>query len=134
MIHDQREENLQRLKELFEEFTISILADIDELLKLSAVNVTGINMKTQETYDSKYVQVIGVEYIPDRKPSRKNINLKYFGKSDNLSCEQKCRIIEFVSRYRLEKSYRDIESNVACLTKAVTCQSSCTEVPCEQEE
>jgi len=63
-----------------------------------------------EITEGKYAQIIGIKYVDQEGKRRaKNINLRYFGRVEQLEKETRDLIVEFVLRWRLEKSYRGVD-------------------------
>ena len=110
-----REENIVRVKELYEKLKIYEKSpDFDKLFIYKAMNLSGIGLKEDdfgEVREGKYIQVIAITYEPDKngKKKAKNISLGYFGKAETLETKLKNEIIEFVLRWRYEKAFQNVE-------------------------
>lgn len=110
----ERKRNLKRLKELFEALKLEEKSGgFTSIFEYKAINLSGINL-TKESLGSvsegKYAQIIGIKYIEeDGKRRAKNLNLRYFGRVESLEEKVKGMIVEFVLRWRLEKSYRGVD-------------------------
>ena len=110
-----RQENIDRVKELYEKLHIFEKSpDFENLFIYKAMNLSGIGLKEEdfgEVREGKYIQVIAITYEPDKngKKKAKNISLGYFGKAETLAAERKNDIIEFVLRWRYEKAFQNVE-------------------------
>ncbi|MCO4844965.1 MAG: hypothetical protein KC427_02995 [Sulfurovum sp.] len=110
-----REENIKRVKELYEKLKIFEKSqDFDKVFIYKAMNLSGIGLKEDdfgEVREGKYIQVIAITYEPDKngKKKAKNISLGYFGKAETLENTLKNEIIEFVLRWRYEKAFQNVE-------------------------
>lgn len=123
-----RTSNKKHLEQLYEKLKINEkVENFDRLFDYKAINLSGISLKDAhvgEIQTGKYVQIIAIAYINERGKMRpKNINLRYFGKSDHLEEGQKRDIVEFVLRWRLEKSYMGVD-HYRKLLEAGTCQTN----------
>jgi len=105
-----RKENKNRLKELFFELNIDEKVKIfDDLFDFKAMNLSGISLDDEnfgKLQEKKYIQIIAIKKI-DKK--LKNINLRYFGRAEKIEEILKDKIVEFVLRWRLEKSFLQVE-------------------------
>ncbi len=110
-----REENIARVKELYEKLKIFEKSpDFDEVFIYKAMNLSGIGLKEEDfgqVREGKYIQIIAITYEPDKngKKRAKNISLGYFGKAESLDTTLKNEIIEFVLRWRYEKAFQNVE-------------------------
>ncbi len=110
-----REENIARVKELYEKLKIFEKSpDFEKVFVYKAMNLSGIGLKEDdfgEVREGKYIQVIAITYEPDKngKKKAKNISLGYFGKAETLESTLKNEIIEFVLRWRYEKAFQNVE-------------------------
>ena len=110
-----REENITRVKQLYEKLKIFEKSpDFDKVFIYKAMNLSGIGLKEDdfgEVREGKYIQVIAITYEPDKngKKKAKNISLGYFGKAETLESTLKNEIIEFVLRWRYEKTFQNVE-------------------------
>jgi hypothetical protein len=112
---DVRQENIQRVKTLYEKLKIYEKSpDFDKIFIYKAMNLSGIGLKEEDfgqVREGKYIQVIAITYEPDKngKKKAKNISLGYFGKAESLDPTLKNEIIEFVLRWRYEKAFQNVE-------------------------
>jgi hypothetical protein len=113
--NDIRQENIRRVKELYEKLKIFEKApDFDDIFIYKAMNLSGIGLKEEdfgEVREGKYIQIIAITYEPDKngKKKAKNVSLGYFGKAETLDPVLKNEIIEFVLRWRYEKAFQNVE-------------------------
>ncbi len=102
----KRKQNLDRLKELYGALQIDQkVEDFSKLFEFKAINVTGLTLQKEQlcqTQPNRYAQIIGIR-------EGKNINLRYFGRAENLPKNILHDICEFVLRWRLEKNYMNVE-------------------------
>ncbi len=110
----ERKRNIKRLKELFDTLELEKkCGEFSTIFEFKAINLSGISL-TKESLgfvsEGKYAQIIGIKYVEkDGKRRAQNINLRYFGRVENLDVELKDMIVEFVLRWRLEKSYIGVD-------------------------
>jgi hypothetical protein len=110
-----RQENIDRVRELYEKLKISEKSpDFENIFIYKAMNLSGIGLKEEdfgEVRKGKYIQVIAITYEPDKngKKKAKNISLGYFGKAETLDPVKKNQVIEFVLRWRYEKAFQNLE-------------------------
>jgi len=107
-----RTQNLKDLKKLYDDFEIdNEVIDFDNIFKYSAMNLAGISLQEEnlgEIKEGKYVQIIVIESAKNGAKA-KNINLAYFGRSDKLEIKKRTDVVEFVLRWRFEKSFRSMQ-------------------------
>jgi len=118
-----RERNLKRI---FELYTLLELPkkhpDFSTIFNYKAMNLAGIGLKEEdfgEIREGKYVQIISIAYELNKNGKRllKNSSLGYFGKAEKLTTEMKSNIIEFVLRWRYEKTFQHSEHYRQLLSK-----------------
>ncbi len=110
----ERRNNLKRLRDLFEVLDLKEKAgEFSSIFEFKAINLSGILLikeRMGEVTPGKYAQIIGIKYVyDDGKKKAKNINLRYFGRAENLNETVKKNIIEFILRWRLEKSFMGVD-------------------------
>ncbi|BBG65761.1 hypothetical protein NNO_1058 [Hydrogenimonas sp.] len=110
----ERKKNTRRLKELFDLLQLGQkCGEFNAIFDFKAINLSGITLtkeKLGSVTEGKYAQIIGIKYVSDDGKRRaKNINLRYFGRVEQLESGLKELIVEFVLRWRLEKSYRGVD-------------------------
>lgn len=109
-----RKENLVRLEELFIELHIDEkVGEFRDIFEFKAVNLTGISLSKEslgEISADKYLQILAISYDKDAKVKSKNVSLGYFGKVSRVDEKLRAKIVEFVIRFRFEKSFMTLES------------------------
>ena len=108
-----RKDNSQRLKVLYEELSInSKVEHFDDIFLFKAINLSGVSLVPEtlgEIQKKKYLQILAISYDKDASKKSKNISLGYFGRVENVDEEVKNQVIEFVLRYRFEKSFLTLD-------------------------
>ncbi|MFA6759857.1 MAG: hypothetical protein WCR69_02285 [Sulfuricurvum sp.] len=108
-----RRENLERLRELFVELGVDKkVAEFELLFEFKAINLMGVSLSLEdlgEVKEGKYLQILAIEYDKDAKVKSKNISLGYFGRASSVKEELKGSVVEFVIRFRFEKSFLTLE-------------------------
>ncbi|MDX9813481.1 MAG: hypothetical protein RBS91_02305 [Sulfurimonadaceae bacterium] len=109
-----RKENLVRLEELFIELHIDEkVGEFRDIFEFKAENLTGISLSKEslgEISADKYLQILAISYDKDAKVKSKNVSLGYFGKVGRVDEKLRAKIVEFVIRFRFEKSFMTLES------------------------
>ena len=108
-----RKENLKILKKLYLELNLEKkVEEFSSLFEFKAINLSGASL-VQETLgeikEGKYLQILAISYDKKAVVKSKNISLAYFGRVENVDIELKNRVIEFIIRYRFEKSFMTLE-------------------------
>jgi hypothetical protein len=107
-----RQENLEKLANLYEELNLSEKhPNFTTIFDYTAINVAGIGLKEEnfgEIQEDKYVQIISITHELNNSGKRisKNSSLGYYGKAEKITVETKNCIIEFILRWRYEKSFQ----------------------------
>jgi hypothetical protein len=57
----------------------------------------------------KYLQILAISYDKNARKKSKNMSLAYFGRVEGVDEVLKNRVVEFVIRYRFEKSFMNLE-------------------------
>ena len=110
--NDLRAKNLKEISKLFQKLNLSDKhPNFSTIFNYKAMNLAGIGLKDEafaEIQAGKYVQIIAIAYEinSDGKRVAKNSSLGYYGKAEKLTEEHKSNIIEFVLRWRYEKSFQ----------------------------
>lgn len=108
-----RKENLVLLQNLYSELNINQkVEEFSELFNFKAINLSGASLLSQsmgEIKKGKYLQILAIGYDKDAVVKSKNISLGYFGKAENVDEELKNKIVEFIIRFRFEKSFMTLE-------------------------
>lgn len=111
-----RKKNFKRLYELYQILKINEkVGEFNELFSFLAINLTGISLQKDNfgaILPKRYVQIIAITRVEKKM---KNISLGYFGKSEKLEASQKSKIMEFVLRWRLEKSFMNVDEYINLL-------------------
>ncbi|MCW8896327.1 MAG: hypothetical protein OQK48_02945 [Sulfurimonas sp.] len=108
-----RKDNLIILEKLFTEIGVNEKVEkFSELFDFKAINLSGASLLSEnlgEIKEGKYLQVLAIGYDKDAVVKSKNISLGYFGKVENVDVELKNKIVEFIIRFRFEKSFMTLE-------------------------
>ncbi|MDD5400416.1 MAG: hypothetical protein PHQ93_04425 [Sulfurimonas sp.] len=108
-----RKDNLAILQNLYGELGINQkVEEFGEIFNFKAVNLSGaslLNDSLGEIKKGKYLQILAIGYDKDAVVKSKNISLGYFGKAENVDEELKNKIVEFIIRFRFEKSFMTLE-------------------------
>lgn len=108
-----RKENLKNLKELF--YSIGIdkkVNSFEDIFQYKAINLSGASLLQEtlgEIKEGKYFQILAISYDKNAKVKSKNISLAYFGRVENVDIALKESVVEFIIRYRFEKSFMNLE-------------------------
>lgn len=109
-----RKENLTKLEELFNELEFSEkVGDFSALFEFKAINLSGASLSHEDLgaiKEGKYLQVLAISYDKEATVKSKNTSLGYYGRAENVEVEFKDKIVEFIIRYRFEKSFLTLES------------------------
>jgi len=108
-----RKENIKILQELYLELSLDKkVLKFSDLFEFKAINLSGASL-VQETLgeikEGKYLQVLAISYDKEAVVKSKNISLAYFGRVENVDVELKNKVVEFIIRYRFEKSFMTLE-------------------------
>jgi hypothetical protein len=107
-----RKNNLKEIAKLYESLGLfKKHPNFSTLFNYTAMNLAGIGLKDEdfgEIREGKYVQIISIAYELNTEGQRvnKNSSLGYYGKAEKLNEKDKSQIIEFVLRWRYEKSFQ----------------------------
>ena len=108
-----RKENLNLLQNLYKELGIDQKVEkFSELFNFKAINLSGASLLSEnlgEIKKGKYLQILAIGYDKNAVIKSKNISLSYFGKAENVDTELKNKIVEFIIRFRFEKSFITLE-------------------------
>ncbi len=110
----ERRKNLKRLETLYRSLKIDEkVENFRDLFDFQAINLSAISLRKErfmETTEGKYAQIIAIAYVEERGKKRaKNLSLRYFGRVEKLDGTLKEEIVEFVLRWRLEKSFMGVD-------------------------
>ncbi|MGE4420225.1 MAG: hypothetical protein AB7D38_10415 [Sulfurimonas sp.] len=108
-----RKENLVLLQALYDELHINEkVEEFSELFQFKAINLSGASLLSEslgEIKKGKYLQILAIGYDKDAVIKSKNVSLGYFGKAQNVDETLKNKIVEFIIRFRFEKSFMTLE-------------------------
>lgn len=108
-----RKENLRVLKDLFVEVGIDKkIEKFEEIFEFKAINLSGaslLNENLGEIKEGKYLQILAISYDKEAIVKSKNVSLAYFGRVENVDSVLKDKVVEFIIRYRFEKSFITLE-------------------------
>jgi len=119
-----RKENLKILENLYTQTGIDKkVENFLDLFEFKAINLSGaslLNDNLGEIKKGKYFQVLAISYDKTAIQKSKNISLAYFGKAENVDEKLKDMVVEFIIRYRFEKSFMTLENYYAMIGNFVT--------------
>jgi hypothetical protein len=108
-----RKDNLATLKTLFDALHVNDkVSDFDDLFLFKAINLSGISLKSEELgtiKEGRYLQILAIMYDKEAVVKSKNSSLGYFGRVESVDQELRDDVVEFVLRWRFEKSFRTLE-------------------------
>jgi len=108
-----RKENLKILENLFNELAISKKVEsFNELFDFKAINLSGASLLEEnlgEIKKGKYLQILAISYNKEAVVKSKNTSLAYFGRVELVDSALKDKVVEFIIRYRFEKSFMTLE-------------------------
>lgn len=108
----RRRENFNRLKELFTLLALDEKVEsFEALFEFKAINLLGITLTPEALgviQKKRYVQILAIRSKKERK-GNDNLSLGYYGKSEALDEVLRERIVEFILRWRFEKSFYHVE-------------------------
>ena len=108
-----RKENLKILEMLFNELEISKkVENFSTLFEFKAINLSGASLLSEnlgEIKEGKYLQILAISYDKDAIVKSKNISLGYYGRVENVDVNLKDKVVEFIMRFRFEKSFMTLE-------------------------
>ena len=109
----ERKENLKKLENLFD--TLALNAKVPEFKQLfyfKAINLSGASLLSEnlgEIKEGKYLQILAIGYDKNAVVKSKNLSLAYYGRAENVDVELKDKVVEFIIRFRFEKSFMTLE-------------------------
>ncbi|MDD2906217.1 MAG: hypothetical protein WBK95_08145 [Sulfurimonas sp.] len=108
-----RRDNLKILEDLYKELEIDKKVEtFGELFMFKAINLSGASLLSEslgEVKEGKYLQILAISYDKEAVVKSKNISLGYYGKAENVDVALKNKIVEFIMRFRFEKSFMTLE-------------------------
>ena len=108
-----RKENLKILEALYHELSIDAkVGEFNQLFEFKAINLSGASLLHEtlgEIRGGNYPQVLAISYDKEAVVKSKNISLAYFGRVESVDESLKNSVVEFIIRYRFEKSFMTLE-------------------------
>ncbi len=108
-----RKDNLALLIDLFIEIKIDEkVENFKDLFEFKAINLSGASLLPEsmgKIKEGKYLQILAIGYDKEAIVKSKNTSLGYFGKVELVDVELKDKIVEFIIRFRFEKSFMTLE-------------------------
>jgi len=108
-----RKGNIAILEELYIEIGIDKkVENFNDLFYFKAINLSGASLLEEnlgEIKEGKYLQILAISYDKEAKVKSKNSSLAYFGRVENVDVKLKDKVVEFIIRYRFEKSFMTLE-------------------------
>ena len=108
-----RKDNLKILKNIYIDIKIDDkVEEFSQLFNFKAINLSGASLLPEnlgEIKEGKYLQILAIGYDKEAIVKSKNTSLGYFGKVENVDVELKNKIVEFIVRFRFEKSFMTLE-------------------------
>lgn len=116
-----RKTNRAELKKLFSEIGIDKkVKNFEDIFLFKAINLSGASLLEEnlgEIKKGKYLQVLAISYDKTAKVKSKNTSLAYFGRVENVDTFLKDKIVQFIIRYRFEKSFITLEHYHGMITE-----------------
>ncbi len=108
-----RKQNLKVLRELYTTIGIDKKVEkFEDIFLFKAINLSGASLLEEslgEIKEGKYLQILAISYDKSAKVKSKNISLAYYGRVEGVDSAFKDRVVEFIIRYRFEKSFMTLE-------------------------
>ncbi len=108
-----RKENLTILQKLYHDIGVDKkVQNFTELFEFKAINLSGASLLSENLgaiKEGKYLQILAIGYDKSAKVKSKNISLAYYGRVENVESALKDKVVEFIIRYRFEKSFITLE-------------------------
>ena len=109
----ERKTNMSALQGLYKEIGIDKkIEHFEDIFAFKAINLSGASLLEEslgEIKEGKYLQVLAISYDKTAKVKSKNISLAYYGRVESVENEFKDKVVEFIIRYRFEKSFMNLE-------------------------
>jgi len=109
----ERKQNMNKLKSLYLEVGIDKkVENFEDIFNYKAINLSGASLLDDnlgEIKEGKYLQILAISYDKMAKVKSKNSSLAYFGRVENVDVAFKDKVVEFIIRYRFEKSFMTLE-------------------------
>jgi len=108
-----RKQNKFMLKSLYHEVGIDKkVVNFEDIFNFKAINLSGASLLEEnlgEIKEGKYLQILAISYDKTAKIKSKNTSLAYFGRVESVENAFKDKVVEFIIRYRFEKSFMTLE-------------------------
>ncbi len=108
-----RKENMLLLKQIYTEIGIyKKVESFENLFDFKAINLSGASLQSEnlgEIKEGKYLQILAISYDKEANVKTTNVSLGYFGRAEKVEAGLKDKIVEFILRYRFEKSFMTLE-------------------------
>jgi hypothetical protein len=109
----ERKQNMNKLKSLYLEVGIDKKVEkFEDIFNFKAINLSGASLLDENLgmiKEGKYLQILAISYDKEAKVKSKNSSLAYFGRVENVDIAFKDKVVEFIIRYRFEKSFMTLE-------------------------
>ncbi|WP_415396564.1 hypothetical protein [Sulfurimonas sp. CS5] len=109
-----RKENIKILENLYKKIQIDKkVENFSDLFDFKAINLSGASLLSEslgEIKKGKYLQILAISYDKTAVQKSKNVSLAYFGKVESVETYLKDMVVEFIIRYRFEKSFMTLEN------------------------
>jgi len=109
----ERKQNMNKLKRLYLEVGIDKKVEkFEDIFDFKAINLSGASLLDEslgEIKEGKYLQILAISYDKKAKVKSKNSSLAYFGRVESVDVAFKDKVVEFIIRYRFEKSFMTLE-------------------------
>jgi len=109
----ERKQNMIKLRTLYLEIGIDKKVEkFENIFDFKAINLSGASLLDEnlgEIKERKYLQILAISYDKTAKVKSKNSSLAYFGRVESVDTEFKDKVVEFIIRYRFEKSFMTLE-------------------------
>ena len=109
----ERKHNMKKLKALFLDIGINKkVENFEDIFYFKAINLSGASLLDDnlgEIKEGKYLQILAISYDKTAKIKSKNSSLAYFGRVESVDVAFKDKVVEFIIRYRFEKSFMTLE-------------------------
>ena len=117
----ERKLNMTKLKALFLDIGIDTkVKNFEDIFYFKAINLSGVSLLNDSLgviKEGKYLQILAISYDKRAKIKSKNSSLGYYGRVESIDVVFKDKVVEFIIRYRFEKSFITLEHYYGILEK-----------------
>lgn len=110
-----RKENKRKLSLLYSALRVDTKVEsFETIFTFNAINLMGVSLQHDTLgmlHEKKYVQMLAIVPRTPHYRRNKNISLGYYGKAQTVDKKTLALIIEFVLRWRYEKTFLSLEQN-----------------------